>query len=419
MFGLLLFIIVSISWKILSNKYSILSFTGTGLVAFTIYSIPAIIQKIYPFEKYTPSDYAFLESSTDLSTISIILAWITFTIILALKISQKRQFSNIEKYKNELHKTDSFVLSMIILCTAGFIWITYNDGFFFFLKDREFQSEDYVRLLWRWVNSAGLIASVISRKWKSAIIFVIGLMIHFLSGDRTIIIITFFALAVVKPKNFSIKRKSIRPLQVVVFLLLICISIYGKPIYVSAKSGNIDPLLDAFSIEWIERYIISFEPFLTFNILDLVIYHDFKLSLMDFLKSAFGQALIIPSLFGIDSNQFNVEFTSTFAPYLSYGIAGNYWAQAWSIGGPIAIVIFATIYALILKICDMKWKNTNGAVQIFFILIGAIFSIYIHRNSLDNMLSFVRQIAIVTGIGAILSRSIYPIFTKIIYKKQI
>jgi hypothetical protein len=179
-------------------------------------------------------------------------------------------------------------------------------------------------------------------------------------------------------------------------VLFFAIALLGKPIYLAVKLGSFDLLLRVATADgWLERLALTFEPFTTFNILDMTIRHDFHLPFWSVFQGAMGQFLLIPSYFGVDANSFNGEFTKTFVPRLKYGIAGNYWAQGWAIGGALGVAIYAAIYAAALRLCDRFARSHRSALGILSSVIGGLLAVYAHRNALDNLMSFVRQICLV------------------------
>jgi hypothetical protein len=402
--GIFLLLVMAMAWFAGLRRHGAFSFVTAGLLGFTVYSIPAVLQRVYPFHFDLGSAHTVLVPALPASTVATLVAWAAFGLTVAFigpAFTGRRP-----KQRTGVDGGNSFVWALLVLCVGGYATIAWSDGLFFFLAARDEQADTVVRLLWRWANAAGLIAAVMAGYWRAAPLFLIGLVMHFLAGDRTVFVITAFCLTVVTPQGRSAIRLAFRPATLAAVAALCAVAIYGKPIYLAAKLGTWAPLEQAMTAEWLYRYATSYEPFLTFNILDLAIRYDFQGSAAALLKGIVGQILIVPSAFGVDSNQFNVVFTRDFAASITYGIAGNYWAQAWSVGGAVAVAVFAIFYAVVLIACD-RWRLCSGsAVRLFLVLTGGLFAVYLHRNSLDNLLSFVRQIVVVVFAASILSRAL-------------
>jgi len=141
---------------------------------------------------------------------------------------------------------------------------------------------------------------------------------------------------------------------------------------------------------------MSFEPLLTINILDYSITNNLTMPFGDFLLSMFGNILIIPSAFGVNTNYFNTFFTSEMPASLSFGIAGNFYAHGYVVLGFPGIVIFAFLFFCVIFSIERKIDTSTGMAQLTLVIIGATIAIYLQRNGADNILSFIRQILIAT-----------------------
>lgn len=421
-FVLLAFIIVA--WTIGLRRYGYFSLVSAGLLGFSVYSIPAIVGLSYPFERY----YTELTQTTSTSTLIILIAWIVFSLTISVQLKRRKVHGRLKTNRQvhdrlrtnrqahsrlkTNHKTvdNAFIVSALILCVAGYMAIAVVDGPLFFLVSRDEQSVSYVRLLWRWINAIGFIAAIITGHGRTAIVFLTALIIYFLAGDRTVIIITAICVAIVSGYGQSLFRFFLTPRSIIGGIVMLMLAVFGKPIYLAVKAGSLDVLISAFDMQWLNRAVKTFEPFVQHNILDLVVRYNYQIPINDLFEGLLGQLLIIPSAFGFDSNIFNTEFMAHFGlNKLAYGIAGNYWAQGWAVGGFLGVAFFAFIYGVILRICNDRMRKYTGCLYILYALLGTMVAVYVHRNSMDNMLSFVRQIVIAILATVILAKFIRPI----------
>ncbi|WP_127091175.1 hypothetical protein [Aquabacter cavernae] len=381
------------------RAHGVFSFSTLGTVGLFAYSIPSVLEITYPFHYGLSSrDTPLIPASTE-TGIVMIAAWTTFTVLIALPTSRPRTLQTPIPLRDET----ALLYALLILFAAGLLYMMVNQGPLFFLHARDEQVESGVRLIWRWIGPAGLILATNMRHWPAAGIFIAGICLHFISGDRTIIIISMMCFFVTSSDGRSALKLMLRPRVIMITFIVVAIAFIGKPIYISIKAGSLDPLYYSISPEGIDQVLKAYEPLSTYNIIDLVVRNDFYLPIHLLAEGVIGQFLIAPSLFGIDSNSFNTAFTATFADMITYGIAGNYWAQAFSTGGYIMVILFSALYATILRTCDYIYRQKSGAVKIGAALIGALFSVYIHRNSLDNCLAFVRQIVIALTLAKLLA----------------
>jgi hypothetical protein len=124
------------------------------------------------------------------------------------------------------------------------------------------------------------------------------------------------------------------------------------------------------------------------------------------LESVLGNVLIVPSAFGLSTNLYNAVVSATLSPKFGYGIAGNYLAHGYTVGGTMGAALFYFILPLMLRLCDGQFRAKDGSVKIFWCCAGAVIAFYIHRNGLDNGLSFVRQVFIMSAITAALAAAL-------------
>ena len=137
--------------------------------------------------------------------------------------------------------------------------------------------------------------------------------------------------------------------------------------------------------------------------LTFVIQNNVIIPFGDFLTSVFGNLLIIPSLFGVNTNLYGDTVTSFVGPGLTYGIAGSYLAHGYSVGGLIGVAAFGMMYGIALSLCDSAVWRSRGIGKGVFILIGSTLAGYIHRNGLDNFGSFIRQVILMSILMAALA----------------
>lgn len=390
-YAIILFVILG--FFLLKYKYGYFSFVSAGFFAFLIYSIPAIVELKRPFLYGTSERYLVPVTGAPIAV--VLLAWAVFVITLAA-LPRRRLATPALTTDVDLYRTKMWVALGVSL--AGIVHLMMQGGILFFIAAREEQLEDYIVLIWRWAVVFGFLAAVLARHRPGQIIFLAILAIIFLQGDRTIAAIAATAFLVARFQDRKLAQDLMRIAfnykSIIIFATLLTLIVFGKPIYLSVKDGDMTILANSFTGSQISDLIYSLEPFVTFDHISNVIDLGISIPFAEFLKSVLGNALVIPSLFGIETNLYNLTITNMLPSNLTYGVAGNYWAHAMSVGGFPMVAVFSFIFALSLSAIDKKLVNRRGFIRIGLLITGAVVAIYIHRNGLDNILSFVRQIFI-------------------------
>lgn len=389
---------------LLQLKYGYFSFVSAGVFGFLVYSLPAIVGLKRSFYS---GGHNYLVPVDDASTAVVLVAWTFFALTLAFARGPSKGLANVPHTRRESYIPKmwiAFALSM-----AGLAYLAALGGIFFFLESRDLQVEDYVVLIWRWVVVLGFAAAVVERHRWGQILFLSIILIIFLRGDRTIPAICGATYLVLYFNNEESRNRLYRILTswklIAATSLVVFVVLFGKSIYRSIKSGSSNELNQALDVD-LAGIAYSAEPFATFDHIPSVIDFSLHIPFFEFLTSILGNLLIIPSIFGVETNLYSVTITSTLPYNLGYGIAGNYWAHAMSVWGYPMVGIFAALYAAALTLFDRTMFDRKGAARLTVVAIGSVIAVYTHRNGLDNLLSFVRQIII----ASIMIHLIYAIF---------
>jgi hypothetical protein len=138
----------------------------------------------------------------------------------------------------------------------------------------------------------------------------------------------------------------------------------------------------------------SFEPFVIHNTLEIVIGDGFSYSFAHLIRGVIGQVLFVPSVFGVRSSEWNVQFQDFLGVDLGYGIAYSYIGQAYSIGGIYCVIAFSFFYALFIICVNSLSSKINGSSRILLIIFGVLCGAFIYRNSMENIIAIFRQILI-------------------------
>jgi len=186
----------------------------------------------------------------------------------------------------------------------------------------------------------------------------------------------------------------------VMFLLII------KMILYSIKSGDFSAIFDQKDL--ILSSIINAEPFGIQLILNEVIIKNFETSLSQF-SSLF--AIFIPLYSTIDSTI--ISFNDLFQPILfaeiNYGMANNIWAQMWSSGGWLLLLLFLVFFNSILFLGSKLLLVNSSNLKALTALLFSYWAFYIHRNDIFYQLNLERRVLMVYMLSLILSILVYKL----------
>lgn len=244
----------------------------------------------------------------------------------------------------------------------------------------------------KWAAALGLVFACQSRRWPVAAAFVTALVFVGLLGDRTTPVIALAAALLVMLRNLPIMTALRRPLVWVGAVVVTAAVFLIKPAYKALSAG-----VDIFTVLAAERPVAimaQWEAFGTHAVLERIVATGFSFDWTSTLTASLGQLLVVPSAFGISSSQFNDTYQPLMFPDVTYGLAGNYLAQWFAMFGLVGCIVAGALYAAVLMLIDRWHQKAPGSVASFAILIGSAFAVYQHRNSVENELAIMRQVAI-------------------------
>ena len=398
----------------LTVYYSVKKFGWNSIISFAlysqyVYSIPAILgiwKSLTYIYKGTLEFKEFLATTSvapTRTTFLMLLAWITFFICIYFIKSKSRRVFYVN---NRFSKNYLLIISFFVLIGYFLISIYFN-SFNWFLLNRDLiyfnpDNNPIFKLgfsFWRWFIIYGLVISHIDEKRKFLLFFLIFLLIYSLSGDRTmpaIVTASFFIVNFFK-NGMSKKLPSLK--SILFIIILSYLFLFFKDIYILIKNefGNFDQYLEILIDKSTNplKNLTRFEPMLNYSVFINVVMEDLRLPLTTIFFGALYNLTIFPSFFGFNANIFNSFITEKF-PAVTYGYAGNYLANGYAVLGEVGLIIFPIVLMIVL----LKFENQliireNILAKSFFIISASTLAIYVPRNGMINMLSFIRQIFLV------------------------
>lgn len=261
----------------------------------------------------------------------------------------------------------------------------------------------------------GFIISYFHRSKKLQLFFLFLSLIILFTGGRSAL--AFLGIGYILIRYSGKKIRLISQLKFILFALA------GLIVIVVTKKMYSYTLSLGFSLglhKWVSEFELSeiftsgAEFMSTSGILNIVVSNEFSFSSYDLFTSLLSILPIPMSFWGLSSGVFNERFQSRFFSNVDYGMAYNIWAEAYSWGGLLGIILYSFLIPFILyNLWRIFLKNKGKIVSVIIMLIGILFSFWIHRNSMGNILAYVRNVFYPMILIYILSLGIQKIKIKI------
>ena len=390
--SLTLGLIIAIVCLVGVRCHGCLTLVGAFLAGCAAYSVPAVIGLYIP--PFRGAMRGFAEVSFDAQLI-VAFAWLVIgACLLAGCAFRAGPVIAVEDNEDVLARVRTFRTLCLLASAVLYLWIAAGDHPLYFLRERETYviKMEAQKLLWRWVNSFGLVASLVLRSKASLGLFSLPTTVNFLAGDRTMLLIAGTAMVVHASRGQSVWRVLLCWQFLAAMAVLAILLWAGKPIYLAVKLQSWAPIETLGDGRHAISEYASFEPLLVHAMLEDVLNSGFVYPIGAVLMGALGQLLVVPSAFDIDSGGFNVAFTAAHYDGITYGLAFNYWAEAYSIGGLSGVMLFAAMLTFTVCWLDRCLAKSGTLEQIVIVTMGAVLAVYVYRNSLENTLAFIRQI---------------------------
>jgi hypothetical protein len=368
----------SLTFYLIVKKFGISNYVILAWFGLFIYSIPVFInltRKIY----YTEYDVEYLINPPIESKLIYFVFWIGF--LISILIYNKKYFDSF-KLNRENIQLDVFEGICLIYIFLYFLTFAFP----------QFQFQ-FISLIAKWLFLFLSIIFVLRKKYINFILLIIALIFYSISvPDRTLITITILAVFVILISQFKFKLTLNRSifLITIVFILLFLL-LFNKLIY-NIIFYNQNFHFNEF-IESFKNLKKSFEPslILTHSILALDIDNFDTFS---YLKSILSNFYIFPGYFGISNNYYYENLISNIPFELNYGLGGSLFASSFLAFGYPGLALIGFLFGVVIIKLDNFSKINKSNLKILSISVLSLMAVYIYRNSLDNFLSFIKQIVL-------------------------
>lgn len=250
--------------------------------------------------------------------------------------------------------------------------------------------------IWTFSASLGAVLSFAYKKWKLLFFFFILLLFDVFVGFRSIFAITMLSIILIwlsQKGESALIRDNIKLIS---YIILFAFFIFSyKYLYIFIKFGYWDLLLTRLSDpDFFVSLITHSEPFVTQAILNSVIENDFYIG-MDHFAGLLNQFSIMPASFGLELYSFNSIFQPALFPNHISGMANNIWAEMWSGGGWLLLIVFIFIFNSFLFLGSYALLTKDPSIISVVALMGSYWAFYIHRNDLGFQLTLEKRILLI------------------------
>lgn len=369
---------------VIIKKHKISSFIFFGWVGLFIYSIPNYIN--FTREMYSVGDQASMFKDPSLeSKLVYFLFWIGFLLSTILLKDKNKYIEKVNTFKPNLKN---------LRITCEIYMILYISYFLFF----ESQSI-FILILSRWLFIfLGVIYAIEKKYFKlSLLLFILSIYSIYLP-DRTLIVIGFFSIFPIMLIYNSNILKKYKFIIFISFLLLFVLVIFNKLFYNISIKNEVSFSLNKYNITHfinvLNKLRYSFEPFMIQSHMEEALKNE-NFDTFLYLKSIFSNLFIVPEYFGLSNDYYYNNLIANIPVEIGYGRAGSIFASTFLAFSYHGLIFFGFLTGCILISIGNFVKNSNSNLVILFSVIGGLISVYLYRNSLDNFLSFVKQLFIV------------------------
>ena len=187
--------------------------------------------------------------------------------------------------------------------------------------------------------------------------------------------------------------------------IVVCFLFVYKQLYEVVKLGMWDFIVER--LQDPDLYVAAIgmsEPFTIQVILNEVIVQRFVVGMGHLREVLYQFALFSPEL-GVKPVSFNDLFQSSLFPTdMEYGMANNIWAEMWSTGGWPLLLVFVTIFVLMLVVGSYLIRSSDKTVSSVAALTFSYWAFYIHRNDLAFQINLEKRVIILAAICMLLSK---------------
>ena len=339
--------------------------------------------------------YLFIESDTELYLLtSIPLMCFLLNYIFSDILIKKPAIPQYKETSNLIFISMVFTLLMLAV-------LIYQAGVIGFISGQEGSYSLHVYGFFVSALSIGLVLSALHKKKKYFIIFTLLMLMLFITGTRTHLVMAILSLFVLL--NLGKKTRIVylftKLNYIFIFIFVFVLGVLGKDIYASIAVSILQnssffsvlaERLNQFSfIEILSRT----EPFHVAGMFQLIQENNFRINSSYMLDLPFH---FLPVSGGLTnslhwfSESIKAEFYAGWSK--EAGVSSNFWAEGFALYGLYGLFLFTLIWNVVLWLFNYIFYKAEGSVKALALLSGVFWGFYIHRNSMFQIISHEKRV---------------------------
>lgn len=230
------------------------------------------------------------------------------------------------------------------------------------------------------------------RSWILFALVILGLIYLLIIGYRFLAILSLFSIM-----TLYLSKKGTQSLFLKNWIAILVIAIAGVFFFSNGLIGSSLKYATFSEINKknLEHSIITIEPMMTQENLNLIVRNDFHVSGKYLLDNIATTLIPFSSKLGLKVQGFNEIIQPAFYKNYPYGVAANIWGEMYAIGGFTLLYGFMVLLSGICFFLSIYLARISVNVSALVIPVGVILFFYIHRNDFTYTLDLLRNLALI------------------------
>jgi len=327
-----------------------------------------------------------------------ILTVVLFSIVLSAIVFDRCRVIGQKQPKIFLKGTQLAHACATVLALAGLAITIFTTGnaLLYLEKSRMMMELNRWHILCTMSASLGVVWAVIKRDFVLGTVCLIILLFDVYIGFRSSFAITIITIFVLFLSAKGRQRLGINSWRVGILGTIVASSLFiYKFLVIAVKGGFWGIVIDRLGDPNFYAYVfIHSEPFTIQAILNEVLQQDFHVGMDHFVSVVYNFMLFAPDL-GAESVSFNSLFQTALFSWQEAGMANNIWAEMWSSGGWVLLLIFIVVFNCILAFGSYFLRMRDPVLRSWIALLGSYWAFYIHRNDIAYQFTLEKRIFLV------------------------
>lgn len=249
--------------------------------------------------------------------------------------------------------------------------------------------------------SLGLILSALHKKKLYFIIFSLLMLMLFITGTRTHLVMAILSLFVLLNlgKRIRVIYMFTKLNYILVFIFVFVLGVLGKDIYASVAisvlndSSFFSVLVQRLSQFSFVEILSRTEPFHVAGMFQLIQENNYRIDSSYMLDLPF-HFLPVSGSFTNSLHWFSESIKAEFYTGWSKeaGVSSNFWAEGFALYGLYGLFLFTLLWNVGLCFFNYIFYKAQGSIKALALLSGVFWGFYIHRNSFFQIISHEKRV---------------------------